>query len=185
MRIAHIDTTEEVLVVAEVGNNHEGDFDTAQELVRQASKAGAHAVKFQTFKAELYVSASDEARFRQLKSFELSYEQFERLAELAHSLGLIFISTPFDLESAAFLAGQIVRLRCFGESFERHAHAVVVALPGVDAQEQAKGFDLFGVAREGFVQKFEQLPLAPPGEGGFSRAAEDIHGGIRVAALQI
>ncbi len=105
MRIAHIDTTEQVLVVAEVGNNHEGDFDTAQELVRQASKAGAHAVKFQTFKAELYVSASDEARFRQLKSFELSYEQFERLAELAHSLGLIFISTPFDLESAAFLAG--------------------------------------------------------------------------------
>ncbi|MBI2096653.1 MAG: N-acetylneuraminate synthase family protein [Candidatus Sungbacteria bacterium] len=52
-----------------------------------------------------YVSGADESRFKRLKSFELSFDQFGALARLAHSLGLLFISTPFDLESANFLAG--------------------------------------------------------------------------------
>ena len=51
MRIGSFDTDERVLVVAEIGNNHEGDAEVARELVRAAAEAGAHAVKFQTFRA--------------------------------------------------------------------------------------------------------------------------------------
>jgi sialic acid synthase SpsE len=103
MKIGKFDLNEDVMVVAEIGNNHEGNFDTAKRLTEMAAKCGVDAVKFQTFKTELFVSHSDTARFDRLKSFELSYSQFERLSELAHSLGLLFISTPFDLKSGEFL----------------------------------------------------------------------------------
>lgn len=92
-----------VLVVAEIGNNHEGDFALAQLLVRKAAECGADAVKFQTFIPEYFVSRNDEARFRRFKSFQLSFREFEELSRLARSLGLWFISTPLDMESASFL----------------------------------------------------------------------------------
>lgn len=103
MRIGHINLDETVLVVAEIGNNHEGDVAVAERLVRAAAESGADAVKFQTFRTEHYVSASDAARFERLKRFELAYADFESLAALARSLGLLFLSTPFDLRSAAAL----------------------------------------------------------------------------------
>jgi sialic acid synthase SpsE len=89
-----------VLIVAEIGNNHEGRFDVAERLVNEAAACGVDAVKFQTFQTEHYVSRSDQARFARLKSFELGPEVMAKLAELARSLGLVFLSTPFDLESA-------------------------------------------------------------------------------------
>ncbi|MGH2933086.1 MAG: N-acetylneuraminate synthase family protein [Gaiellaceae bacterium] len=106
MHIADFDTDARVLVVAEIGNNHEGDVGVARELVEAAAEAGADAVKFQTFRTEHYVSRLDAERFTRLEGFRLSFEEFEELAALAHNLGLLFVSTPFDLESAAFL-GQV------------------------------------------------------------------------------
>lgn len=103
MIIGNIDTSARVLVVAEIGNNHEGSVDRARDLVKEAAACGVDAVKFQTFRTDHFVSASDAARYRRLKSFELSEAQFEELAGLARSLGLLFISTPLDLGSAAFL----------------------------------------------------------------------------------
>lgn len=97
------DTSSRVLVVAEIGNNHEGRFDVAQDLVRRAADCGVGAVKFQTFRAERFVSARDAERFAQLKSFELSQAQVEALAALARARGLLFMSTPLDLASAAWL----------------------------------------------------------------------------------
>lgn len=91
------------MIVAEIGNNHEGSYALAEELIGKAAEAGVDAVKFQTFRTELYVSSTDQARFQRLKSFELTAEQFEKLAEAARQAGLLFISTPFDLESAAIL----------------------------------------------------------------------------------
>lgn len=92
------DSPPKVMVVAEIGNNHEGRFDVAQELVRKAAECGADGVKFQTFRTKGFVSESDPVRFGRLESFELSLDQFEQLACLARSLGLIFITTPLDLE---------------------------------------------------------------------------------------
>jgi len=103
MIIGDRNTDEHVLIIAEIGNNHEGNFDTAVRLVRAAADCGVDGVKFQTYKTEYYVSKSDSARFARLKSFELSYSQFEELSKLAHSLNLLFLSTPFDLESARLL----------------------------------------------------------------------------------
>ena len=107
MIIRGFDVRDKVLVVAEIGNNHEGDFKAAQELVRRAAESGAHAVKFQTFQTRYFVGRQDPARYARLQGFELTYPQFAELARLAKSLGLLFISTPLDLESARFLQGLV------------------------------------------------------------------------------
>jgi N,N'-diacetyllegionaminate synthase len=103
MKIGPIDLDKQVLVIAEVGNNHEGSFTLAQELVGLAAEAGADAVKFQTIKAARLVRRSQGERLERLRSFELSAPQFEELARQANEAGLIFLSTPFDPESVAIV----------------------------------------------------------------------------------
>ncbi|MBL7129793.1 MAG: N-acetylneuraminate synthase family protein [Candidatus Omnitrophica bacterium] len=103
MKIGDFDLEKDILIVAEIGNNHEGDYMLAEKMIRLAVKAGAGAVKLQTYRTELYVNRKDKARFDKLKSFELTYDEFYRLSKVAQSEGVLFLSTPFDLESAEFL----------------------------------------------------------------------------------
>jgi len=103
MKIGDFNLDTDVLVVAEVGNNHEGNFEVAKQLVRSAAECGVAAVKFQTFQTRYFANPTDQARYDRLRSFELSYPEFEQLQQLAKSLGLLFISTPLDIESARFL----------------------------------------------------------------------------------
>ena len=100
MKIGPIDLDQEVLVIAEIGNNHEGNFELAQEMIRLAAQAGAGAVKFQTIVPDRLVAAGETDRIRQLGRFRFSYEQFAALKETADAAGIMFLSTPFDLESA-------------------------------------------------------------------------------------
>lgn len=90
-------------IIAEVGNNHEGDMGVARELVDRAAETGADAVKFQTFIAEKFSSQADAARFARLQKFQLTFDEFAELAERARAKGLMFFSTPLDLDSARFL----------------------------------------------------------------------------------
>jgi N,N'-diacetyllegionaminate synthase len=103
MKIGTVDLDRQVLVIAEIGNNHEGNFAVAQEMLGRAAEAGADAVKFQTFIPEHYVSSADPARLERLRRFQLSRDQFAQLARQAADLGVIFFSTPFDIDSAHFL----------------------------------------------------------------------------------
>lgn len=97
------DSTKHTLIVAEIGNNHEGQVGLAKTLIEKAATSGVDAVKFQTFQTDHYISQCEPVRYEQLKRFELPKDQWENLAQLAHSLGLLFLSTPFDLESVAIL----------------------------------------------------------------------------------
>ena len=100
MKIGDFDINKKVFIIAEIGNNHEGNFDIAQKMVVQAAKAGADAVKFQTIIPENFVTVAEKERFRQLKEYEFSYRQFAQLAKIAKENSVIFLTTPFDLESA-------------------------------------------------------------------------------------
>ena len=103
-------------VIAEAGVNHNGDVQLAIDLVHAAKDAGADAVKFQTFKAESLVTESGRKALYQreyatdlssqrslLQKLELPFEAFARLKREAERLGLVFLSTPFDEESARYL----------------------------------------------------------------------------------
>lgn len=103
-------------IIAEAGVNHNGDLALAKELVGVAAKAGADAVKFQTFKADALVAVDapkadyqkettgpGESQLEMLKSLELSREAHSELVKQCSESGIIFMSTPFDYESADFL----------------------------------------------------------------------------------
>jgi len=103
MKIDGFDLNKDVLIIAEIGNNHEGSYALAEEMIGLASQSGAGAVKFQTIVPEKLVSVLEVERIQQLKKFQLSYNDFEKLSKVAAQEGLIFLSTPFDLDSVNML----------------------------------------------------------------------------------
>lgn len=104
MTIGEFDTAERIFIIAEAGNCHEGDVGRAREMIYQAKAAGADAIKFQTIVPERLVSADQAERLGRLRQWQLSYHQFQDLAYLAAQVDITFLSTPFDVESAQFLA---------------------------------------------------------------------------------
>src|SRR2546427_8183220 len=90
-------------IIAELGINHAGDMRAAGALVTEAARAGANAVKLQTYRTEARVP-KDSPIFAVLKAAELSGDRQAELFEQARRLGLTAFSTPFDEESVATLA---------------------------------------------------------------------------------
>ena len=103
MKIGNWDLDKDVLIVAEIGNNHEGSYALAEEMIGLAARAGAGAVKFQTIVPEKLVSPGQKDRIKQLEKFRLSYADFEKLSKVAAREKVMFLSTPFDIDSARFL----------------------------------------------------------------------------------
>ena len=103
MKIGNIDLNLDVLMIAEIGNNHEGNLELAKELVKLAGDAGAHAVKFQTILPELLISQEQKQRRKLLDQFCFSKSQYEELAKLAIDYGVVFLSTPFYLDAVEWL----------------------------------------------------------------------------------
>ena len=102
-------------VIAEAGVNHNGRVDLALKLVDAATRAGADAVKFQTFRAEALASAAaPRARYQKragkgsqlamLRALELSERGHRAVVERCRRRGIRFMSTPFDESSADFLS---------------------------------------------------------------------------------
>ena len=79
-------------LIAEIGSNHDGQFDQALRLLDVAAEAGADAVKFQSFLADQLVTP-DNPDYRLLKRIELPREWYSRLRTEAEQRGLIFFST--------------------------------------------------------------------------------------------
>jgi N,N'-diacetyllegionaminate synthase len=103
-------------IIAEAGVNHNGDLALALKLVDVAVNAGADAVKFQTFRAEsiatdeapkaayqLATTAAEQSQLEMLRQLELSKSAHHTLKSYCDQLGITFLSTPFDEESADFL----------------------------------------------------------------------------------
>jgi N,N'-diacetyllegionaminate synthase len=108
--IRTIGPREPVLVIAEIGNNHDGSVRQAERLIDAAAEAGADAVKFQTHiaAAEMLPSTPtpphfDEPRYAFTKRMELSLDDHRRLRAFAEARGLIFFSSPFSVEAVVLL----------------------------------------------------------------------------------
>ena len=109
-----------IFIIAEAGVNHNGDRDTALQLINVAAEAGADAIKFQTFKAKHLVTQFAETANYQKKSMGRSISQFELLSGLELSFELHyelfnyckkrdikFMSTAFDSPSLEFLVNNL------------------------------------------------------------------------------
>ena len=103
-------------VIAEAGVNHNGDLDLARRLVDAAAAAGADAVKFQTFSADRLATAAapqadyqrrntgiEESQRAMLRRLELPAAAHRELMARCRERGILFLSSPFDEDSADFL----------------------------------------------------------------------------------
>ena len=88
MQIGKYNTDNKVFLIAEIGNNHEGSFDLAREMIRLAADAGADAVKFQAIVPDRLVAARESARIQQLDRFRFTPNQFEDLRDEADKNGV-------------------------------------------------------------------------------------------------
>lgn len=103
-------------IIAEAGVNHEGDIGLAKRLVREASVAGADAIKFQSYKASSLASIHSPAYWDRTKEptssqYDLfkKYDnfgkaEFEEIKRCCDDHNIEFMSTPFDRESAKYLS---------------------------------------------------------------------------------
>ena len=105
-----------VFIIAEAGVNHNGNVEIAKKLVDAARNAGSDAVKFQTFKAEKTVSIfaakaeyqkgtteESETQLEMVKKLELDMNEHREIMSYCNQKGIMFFSTPFDLESVDML----------------------------------------------------------------------------------
>ncbi|AWL94950.2 N-acetylneuraminate synthase family protein [Bradyrhizobium ottawaense] len=119
-------------VIAEIGNNHNGDFDRAIALVDAAVAAGADCAKFQMRKLDEVYRASSlsgkdddlavEYTLDLLRRFELPTAQQKKIAEYCAAKGIQYLCTPWDASSVAVLEG-------FGVQAYKVASADLTNLP--------------------------------------------------------
>lgn len=87
------------LLIAEIGGNHEGDFEAAKRMARLAIAGGADCVKFQLYRGDTLVSAMESPdRHRHFQKFELSKDQHLELAQICRDAGVSYLASVWDLE---------------------------------------------------------------------------------------
>ena len=104
-------------IIAEAGVNHNGDLNTAIELVKVAKRCNADCVKFQTFKAarvaifqapkadyQVKVTDPNESQIEMLKKLELPHDSYREIIKVCREEDIVFMSTPYNPEDADFLA---------------------------------------------------------------------------------
>jgi len=106
-----------VIIIAEAGVNHNGDYNRAVEMIHAAKEAGADYVKFQTAVPELVISSiapkaeyqkentgTEESQLDMCRKIHLKLSDYAPLAGICRQIGIGFMSTPFDLVSIDCLA---------------------------------------------------------------------------------
>lgn len=100
-----------IFIVAEAGCNHEGDLETAKKIIISAAKAGADAIKFQSFTKESLFAEKTYTKILKLKEDALNQvnnivfknEWYKELIDLAKKNNIIFFSTPFSVQAVDIL----------------------------------------------------------------------------------
>jgi len=93
-------------IIAEIGSNHNGNFDQACEMIERAAEAGVDAVKFQTFKAKNHystktpgISLYNKGIYELIEELEIDRSWHTRLADVSKKSGVDFLDSPCDFEA--------------------------------------------------------------------------------------
>lgn len=106
-----------VMIIAEAGVNHNGDLELAKTMALTAKECGADAVKYQTAVPELVISmyapkaeyqkettGDKESQLEMVRKLHFDFESHRKLKEYCDSIGILYLSSPFDIPSVEFLA---------------------------------------------------------------------------------
>jgi len=115
-----------MLLIAEIGQNHNGDMALARELVAAAKECGADVAKFQLYDARALFPREGNPWFEYNCTTELSRAQAEELAEACAAAGIEFLASIFDVERLGWLKGLGAR-RCKIASRSIHDRELIAA----------------------------------------------------------
>ncbi|MDC0156191.1 N-acetylneuraminate synthase family protein [Verrucomicrobia bacterium] len=90
-------------IIAEIGQNHNGDLSLAKEMIHAAKENGAEVAKFQFFDAKTLFPKENNPWYEHNLAAELSKEEMESLFELCQRIGIEFMSSAFDPERVRWL----------------------------------------------------------------------------------
>jgi len=159
-------------IIAEAGVNHEGSMDLAKRMVDEAKEGGAHAIKFQSYKAHTLASKDSPAYWDTTKEptksqYELFKKhdsfwkkEFEELKRYCDTVDIEFMSTPFDVESANFLddlmdvykvSSSDITNKPFIEHICKFGKPIILSTGASGLEEIAEAY--------GWIKKFD-IPLA-------------------------
>lgn len=93
--------------IAEVNSSHNGNIETAKQMILKAKEIGADCVKFQSWSAEslyskTYYDANPISK-RIVSKFAFSEEQFLEIIDFCNKTGIAFASTPYSIKEVDFL----------------------------------------------------------------------------------
>ena len=130
-------------IIAEIGVNHNADFELAVEMIEAAANCGVDAIKFQTAVPELVQTSSapkadyqkvttgnaDESQLEMSRKFHFTHDIFPLLKQEVEKRGKMFLSTAFDLKSLDYLTSM-------GESIYKIPSGEITNLPYLRAIAQ-------------------------------------------------
>lgn len=93
MKLLGKDLNKEILYIAEIGVNHEGNIQRCFKLIKDAKQAGADVVKFQCFTPEYYVS-KDIEKFKTIKKFFFNQKKFDKIIKYCKKIKIKYLFTP-------------------------------------------------------------------------------------------
>jgi len=105
MKIFDKDLEKDILIIGEIGINHEGNLNEAKKILKIAAESGIDAVKFQIFNINKYESKNNLERFKRLKNFNLTDKDYLYLFKEARKLKINVLATPLT-EDKVELAGR-------------------------------------------------------------------------------
>jgi len=98
----YFESFKKILVIAEIGSNHDNDFSKCKKLILAAKNAGCDAVKFQLFKADKLVSKNSK-QYNFLKKLELTEEWIKKISLFCKKNKILFACSPFYLDAVDLL----------------------------------------------------------------------------------
>ncbi len=123
-KLNFFDSIKNTYIIAEIGVNHNGNLTIAKDLINEAVKCGANAVKFQSYissklaapetpkvKYQILNSLEEnESHLEMLSKYEISKDDHQILKKYCDSKQIDFLSTPYDVESAKLLTKLNVKM---------------------------------------------------------------------------
>ncbi len=104
------------IIIAEAGVNHNGSLELAKKMAKVAKECGADVVKYQTAVPELVISkfaqkaeyqkettGDAESQLEMVRRLHFSFDAHRELKEYCDSIGIQYLSAPFDIPSVQFL----------------------------------------------------------------------------------
>jgi len=146
------DLDKDIVIIAEIGVNHEGSLESAMNLISLAHQSGADAVKFQSYTPEKFISSDDQERMERVKKFHLNESDHLKLISHANNIGISFFSTAVTEDWIPFLNKntKVLKIASGDITFEpiirlaaKTGKTVILSTGGANMQEVRKAIDWF------------------------------------------